>query len=164
MQFEFPYQLVIFLDKEPKQNEPVYYGDSDWYPQVAVKRRFKLNGTAEEEFIRTLTEFFNETDMPTISTGELVKPDHMPVRVISIRSQHELKDLHEKIISSFGAETVSRYPDREGVNYYPHVTAEYNGEFVIPIDEYTNKSFAVNNVWLLKDVDSENSVAYRKIR
>lgn len=164
MQLEFPYQIAVFLGKEPDLNEPVYYGDSGWYPQIAIKRRFKLDGVTEEKFIEELKDFFDTINTPTISTGGLVKPEHMPVRVIPTNNQAELKMLHENLLNKFGAKIISRYPEREGKNYYPHVTAEYNGEFVIPVDEYTNKSFDINNVWLLKDTGDENSQAYCKIR
>ncbi len=164
MQFEFPYQIVTFLDEEPRLNEPVYYGDHGWYPQMAIKRRFKLDGITEDKFVEELKDFFSKTKMPVISTGDLIKPERMPVQVIHIDNQTELKNLHEDLLNNFRAKIISRYPDREGKNYYPHVTAEYDGRFVIPADEYTNKSFEINNIWLLKDVDDENSLAYRKIR
>lgn len=164
MQFEFPYQIVTFLDKEPGLNEPVYYGNHGWYPQMAIKRRYKLDGASEDQFIEELKDFFDRTNTPAISTGDLVKPERMPVQVIHVNNQAELKNLHENLLNNFGAKVISRYPEREGENYYPHVTAEYNGGFVIPIDKYTNKSFDISNVWLLKDVSDENSLAYRKIR
>ena len=88
----------------------------------------------------------------------------MPVKVIHINNQDELRSLHTSLLHKFHAQIVSRYPEREGENYYPHVTAEYNDEFVIPVDKYVNKSFEQNNIWLLKDVDNENSLAYHKIR
>ena len=164
MQLEFPYQIVTFLNKEPTINEPVYYGEHGWYLQVALKRRFKLNGISEEDFVKDLRDFFHEADVAPITTGDLVKPETMPVRVIHITSQATVKNLHHEILAQFGDKIISRYPDREGDNYYPHITAEYNDQFVIPVDEYTYKTFAVRNVWLLKDVGDENSLAYAKIR
>lgn len=164
MQFEFPYQIVTFLDKEPELNEPVYYGGNGWYPQIAIKRRFKLDGVSENEFIQELKGFFDRTNTPAVSTGDLVKPERIPVQVIHASNQFELKNLHENVLDSFGAKIVSRYPDREGKNYYPHITAEYDNQFVIPVGDYINKSFDISNIWLLKDVGDENSLAYRKIR
>lgn len=164
MQLEFPYQIVTFLDREPEPNEPVYYGVHGWYPQIALKRRFKLGGISEENFIQDLRSFFDAADALTVTAGDLIKPERMPVQVIHINNQNEVKSFHTKILGQFGKEIVSRYPDREGENYYPHITAEFNGEFVIPTDRYTNRQFNIANIWLLKDVTDENSRAYMKIR
>lgn len=84
----------------------------------------------------------------------------MPVRVIEITNQDELKSLHMQIIEDSGKNIVSRFPDREGNDFYPHITAEYGGKFVIPYERYVNRVIDVNNIWLLKDVDGEDSVAY----
>lgn len=164
MSLEFPYQIVIFLNKEPQPNESVYYGENGWYPQMTIKRRFKLDGISEEEFIEGVKKFFENIELPVVTTGELAKPDRMPVQVIDIKNQDEMKSLHQSLLETFKNEITSRYPDRENDNYYAHITAEYNGELVIPTEEYTNKEFRTENIWLLKDVTDENSLAYIKIR
>lgn len=164
MKLEFPYQITTFLDREPIGNESVYDGENGWYAQVALKRRFKLNGISEEEFITQLKAFFDELNQLTIVTGELVKPERMPVRVIEVVNQEEFIDLHQKLFEIFGDMFISRFPERDGENYYPHITAEYNDTFVIPVEEYVHKTFPMNNIWLLKDIDDENSVAYMKIK
>lgn len=164
MQLEFPYQIVTFLGKEPELKEPVYYGQHGWYPQLALKRRFKLNQIDEIDLVQSLKAFFNQLDSIAIETGALVKPERMPVQVIDIANQSELKTFHEQLVASLDKKIISRYPERDGENYYPHLTAEYNGTFVIPVDVYTNKKFSLDNVWLLKDEDDENSLAYIKIK
>ena len=164
MQLEFPYQIVTFLSEEPKLGEPVYYGENGWFPQLALKRRFKLNGKNEEDLAQSIKEFFNKVGRKDIITGELVRPERMPVRVIDIVNQDILKDLHIQLIDSLGDSIISRYPERDGENYYAHITAEYDNKFVIPVEEYTNRKFSLNNVWLLKDVADENSIAYIKIK
>lgn len=163
MQLEFPYQIVTFLDKEPQVNEPVYSGVLGWYPQLTIKRRFKLTETTEAKFIEELKEFFQGTSFPGVATGGLIKPERMPVQVIDVLNQNEMKSLHINFIEAFKGEIESRYPDREYDNYYAHITAEYNGEFVIPVDAYTNKDFHINNIWLIKDIEDENSLAFIKI-
>lgn len=160
MKSQFPYQIVTFLDQQPERNEPVYDGQNGWYPQVALKRRFTLRDTTEQEFIDNLRKFFGSIEKLAISAGELVKPDRMPVRVVHITNQDELKSLHSKILEEFSDKIVSKFPDREGDNYYPHITAEYGDKFVIPYERFTNRAFDVNNIWLLKDLDGEDSVAY----
>lgn len=164
MKLEFPYQLVTFLSKEPAQNESVYDGENGWYAQLALKRRFKLNGIDEQSFIQQLKEYFGKIEEYPIETGELVSLERMPVRVIEVLNQDSLKNFHTQFIDDFKDEIISRYPERDGANYLPHITAEYYERFVIPVGEYTNKTFSMSNVWLLKDVSDENSVAYEKIK
>ena len=163
MKSQFPYQIVTFLDQQPERNEVVYGGENGWYPQVALKRRFTLRDTTEQEFIDDLRKFFGSIEKLAISTGELVRPERIPVRVVDVVNQDELKDLHMRILEKFDHHIVSKFPDREGDNYYPHVTAEYGGKFVIPYERFTDRTFDLHNIWLLKDVDSEDSVAYAKI-
>lgn len=88
----------------------------------------------------------------------------MPVRVIHIENQSELKSLHQQLIMRLNGDIASRYPDREGNDYYAHITAEYNGKFVVDPGVYTNKEFTLNNIWILKDLGNENSLAYIKIK
>ncbi len=163
MQPEFPYQIVTFLGNEPEQNEPVYYGQHGWYPQLALKRRFKLHDMDEEGLTKKLRKYFSQASQLEIITGTLVKPAHMPVNVIDVVNQNTLKSLHIGLINHLTSNIVSRYPEREKENYYAHITAEYGGTFVIPINEYTDRTFPFSNIWLLKDVADENSRAFAKI-
>lgn len=162
MNLEFPYQIVTFLDREPQEGEPVYYGESGWFAQLALKRRFKLQDIDENQLVQILQPLIDK-DI-NIQTGDLIKPERMPVRVIDIKNQDELKSLHKQLITRLNSDIVSRYPDRDGDNYYAHITAEYNNEFVIPVEDYTNKEFTLDNIWILKDVGDENSLAYIKIK
>ncbi len=164
MSLEFPYQIVTFLDKEPEVNEPVYYGPLGWYAQLALKRRFKLQNINESQLVQSLKPLVNSQNELKITTGSLVQPERMPVRVIDIENQNEVKSFHKQILAALHNDIISRYPDREDENYYPHITAEYNDSFVINPDDYTNRQFTPTNLWILKDVDDENSVAYIKIR
>ena len=56
----------------------------------------------------------------------------------------------------------SRYPERDGVNYLPHITAEYDGKFVIDVDAYRNREFTISTVCVIKDAKDGDShvVAY----
>lgn len=164
MQNEFPYQIVTFLGEEPAASEPVYYGENGWYPQLALKRRFRLNDISETHLVSLLQEFFAPVHAISITTGALVKPERMPVRVIDIINQDELKALHAQLISKLDGAITSRYPERDGEYYYPHITAEHNGTLTIPADEYTDKDFNPTNIWLLKDTVDANSRAYIKIK
>lgn len=163
MDLEFPYQITTFLTREPLPGEPVFYGPNGWYSQVTLKRRFKLNGMAEDAFINKLQDFFTHNNLPTIKTDSLTKPERMPVHVITVSNQAEMQSFHMKFVETFKDALVSKYPERDGDNYYPHITVEYNDEFVLPIDEYTDKEFSTSNIWLLKDVTDEDSIAYTKI-
>lgn len=159
---EFPYQLVTFLDQVPSIGEPVYGGKNGWYPQLALKRRFKVVDLSEEEVIQKIEQYCNDTKKFTIKTGELVSTDRMPVQVVEVAPSEEVIAFHRDFISYMGEQLVSRYPDRDGENYYPHITAEYGGKMVIEPELFINKEFEIKHVYLLKDIDGEDSTAYKK--
>jgi hypothetical protein len=54
----------------------------------------------------------------------------------------------------------SRYPDRNGVNYLPHVSAEYDGKIVVDDSLFSNKAIQINKIFLLKDTEDENLKVY----
>lgn len=161
MTLEFQYQLVAFLDKQPAVGESVYYGKNGWYPQIALKRRFKITDISEDEFFTKLTSYFHTKNNFSIETKELIQPEGMPVKVLEVVPSLELMSFHNDFISFMGTTMVSRYPDRDGDNYLPHITAEYNNEMVIDSERYSNKKFDIAKICLLKDVTDENSTAYR---
>lgn len=161
MELQYPYQLVGFLDTEPAVGEPVYGGENGWYPQIALKRRFRVDEISEEEMLNTITQFCQETKPLEIHTNSLVKPERMPVKVLEVEYTNELKDFHLGFISAFGNKLTSRYPERDGENYYPHITAEFWDKMVIDAEEYSNKTFTLKKVCLLKDNGDEDSQAHR---
>ncbi|MDB5162993.1 MAG: hypothetical protein JWN28_600 [Candidatus Saccharibacteria bacterium] len=161
MNLEFPYQLTTFLDDEPTIGEPVYYGENGWYPQVALKRRFKAVGITENELLLKMTEYFNSKRSFEIRTGELTQPERMPVKILEIAPNPELINFHNDLISFLGNAILSRYPERDGANYLPHVTAEFDGKMVINDKKYINQTFDIKRIYLLKDISDENSVAYK---
>ena len=152
MQESFPYQVVAFLDNEPDLGEPVYNGKNEWYAQIALKRRFTLQDTSEAELINRLREFLEAQEPLDIRVGELVKPERMPVHVLEIRQPERLMKFHLSLIKALGPNLISRYPERDGDNYLPHVTAEYGGKFVIDSDKYKNRGFTLARLCLLKDI------------
>lgn len=157
MNLEFPYQLVAFLDREPTIGEPVYYGTSGWYPQIALKRRFKIAGINEDELLAKLDEYCNKTNAFIIKTKGLTQPDRMPVKVLEVEATFDLMNFHQDFISFMGDNMSSRYPDRDGASYLPHITAEYNGKMVIDDSLFSNKEIQINKIFLLKDIEDENS-------
>lgn len=161
MESEYPYQLVGFLDVEPAVGEPVYGGQKGWYPQIALKRRFRVDEISEEEMLNTIAYFCKQTRPLEIHTKSLVKPEHMPVKAIEVEYTNELKDFHSGLISAFGDKLTSRYPERDGKNYYPHITAEFWDKLVIDVEKYSNKTFKLNRVCLLKDIKDEDAQAYK---
>ncbi|MDN5274453.1 MAG: hypothetical protein JWP06_354 [Candidatus Saccharibacteria bacterium] len=99
MNLEFPYQLVAFIDKEPKISEPVYYGENGWYPQIALKRRFKITEMNEDTFISKLEKYCDSKTSFTVKTGDLVQPDRMPVKILEVESTTELISFHRDFIT-----------------------------------------------------------------
>jgi hypothetical protein len=161
MNVEFPYQVVAFLDNQPEVGESVYYGENGWYSQIALKRRFKTPSLHEDELIAKLKEYFSTKDSFTIETKGLIQPDRMPVKVLEVVANPELISFHNDFITFMGTSMVSRYPGRDGANYLPHITAEYDDKMVIDTDLYSNKNFVIHKVYLLKDINDENSIAYK---
>lgn len=160
MALEYPYQLVAFLDTEPSVGELVYGGKKGWYPHIALKRRFRVDEFSEKEMLDIITQFCQKTKSLEIHTRSLVKPEHMPVKVIEAEYTNELKNFHLGFISAFGDKLASRYPERDGENYYPHITAEFWDKMVIDVGKYSNKSFTLKKVCLLKDIKDEDTQAY----
>lgn len=162
MNLEFPYQLTTFIDTEPTIGEPVYYGEHGWYPQIALKRRFKIVGISEPELIEMIARYCKSKTAFNIQTGQLTKSDRMPVRFLEVKDvDAKLIDFHTDFILFMGDAVQSRYPERDGVNYSPHVTAEYNDKMVIDDKKFADRTFTVNRIFLLKDVVDENSIAYK---
>lgn len=156
----FPYQLVGFLDKEPTVGEAVYNGKNGWYAQIALKRRFAIKSMSEEELFRLVSDYCSSISSLEIIVGKLTKPERMPVSVLEVEPTKELLDFHNGFIKAIGENMRSRFPERDGDNYYPHITAEYNGKQVIDASMYAERTFTINNVWLLKDVIDEDSQSY----
>ena len=155
---EFPYQIVVFLDRFPGIGEPVYYGKNGWYAQLAIKRRFKFISGDESDLLEMLEDYFSNIKPFNIETLSVKSDERMPVRFIDVNQSEELISLHNNLINFLGDKIISRYPERDGINYYPHVTAEYNGEDIIDVNKYSKRTYPVRSVWLLKDVEDENSV------
>lgn len=163
MNFEFPYQLAAFIDREPTIDEPVYHGAGGWYPQIALKRRFKIVDIDEDELLAKIVEYCNRTKAFSIKTKGLIQPDRMPVKILEVEPTSELMNFHQNFISFMGDTIVSRYPDRDGVNYLPHITAEYDGKIVLDDSLFSNQEIRINRIFLLKDVEDENSKAHASL-
>lgn len=158
----FPYQLVAFLDKQPEVGESVYGGVNGWYPQIALKRRFNVRDMGEDEALERVREYCSLVAPFPISIGRLVKTDRMPVSVLEVEQTEELMNFHRNFIRSFGRKLISRYPERDGDHYYPHITAEYDGKVVIDTSAYAHRQINIDAIWILKDIDDEDSKAYAK--
>lgn len=157
----FPYQLVGFLDKEPAIGEPVYSGKNGWYPQIALKRRFNLEGKSQEELIQIISTYCATQKPFQVVVGQEVKTDKMPVNVLEVDPTEGLMQFHRNLINALGSKLQSRFPERED-GFYPHITSEYNGKQVVNVDLYSDRTFTLNEVWLIKDEENENSVAIAK--
>lgn len=156
----YPYQLVGFLDEEPSVGESVYNGKNGWYAHIALKRRFAIESMSEEELFRLVGDYCSSVSPLEIVVGKLTKPERMPVSVLEVEPTKELLDFHNGFIEAFEENMRSRFPERDGKNYYPHITAEYDGKNVINAGMYAERTFTINRVWLLKDVIDEDSQAY----
>lgn len=149
---EYPYQIVTFLDTEPTEGQLIY-GDKDggWLAQVALKRRFALEGIDEDQFIQKLGSFCASTEPFELKALTVQKPERMPVEAIMIEQPSAADAFHQNFLHEFGQDIVSKKPEREGEAYFPHITAEYWGKWVINVAQYENRTFPVTSVWLVRD-------------
>jgi len=160
---EYPYQLVTFLKQEPKLDEAIYGGENGWYPQIALKRRFGPNGISEDDLLKKIEGYLATIKPFDVHIREAKRTERMPVEVIEIQQDPAIMNFHTGFIESMGDAIVSKYGDREGSNYYPHVTLEYWKKRLFDPAPFENTTIRVSNVWLVKDKEgSEESYAFRK--
>ena len=153
---EFPYQLVAFLGPQPQIGDAVYQGRSGWLPQVTLKRRFGLKALTEEELIGFLARIAQDMPVFPLCFGEIQRLK-LPVNVIEVRNK-EPKQFHLSMMERLGHKIHSRYPDREGRHYYPHMTVEWNGRHVVDAGHFVRTKWQIDRVWLLKDdVEADDS-------
>lgn len=170
----YDYQLVAFIGvyPEPSIGTPVYGGGpSGWMPNVAIKRRFAINGIDEKELLLKLEHFCDHHEPFTITFTRALKPAHMPEGVIEVFKDSSLITFHNDLITYLGECIQSKFPEREGINYYPHMTITWHSENVIKPEKYLSQSaysepLVINKVCLIKDVMGNNSqvAAYFDIR
>jgi len=163
---EYPYQIVTFLDAVPVEGQSIY-GDENggWLAHVALKRRFALKDFSEDQFVQEFALFCASTPAIVIKTLTVQKLDRMPVEVITIERSSDVDMFHQAFLSHFEQQIVSKYPDREGEAYLPHITAEYWDKRVIDVVPYENKSFPVNSVWLTKDApNGQNTHIFKQFK
>lgn len=157
----FPYQVVGFLDRQPDIGEAVYGGPRGWFAQIALKRRFRLENGSEQEVIASLERFCVSRQPLAIHVRDLTKPARMPVRVLAVKQDDEVIGFHNDLIQALGDKLVSRYPERDGAHYLPHITAEYGGMFVIDPANYEKQTYTISRICLLKDEEGGDSLAHQ---
>jgi hypothetical protein len=152
----YPYQIVAFIDTEPSVGTPIYKGSEGWTPNVALKRRFGLKTISEEELEDLLESFCEKHASIGITFTKSLKPEHMPVEVIEVQKTLGLLKFHNDFISDFGDRIESKFPEREGENYYPHMTITWEGKQVVEPGDYLPSNGHINTrhierVCLVKD-------------
>jgi hypothetical protein len=148
---EYPYQLVAFFDKEPELGEFVYQGNRGWYPQVALKRRFAFNELSEYDGLKKIEQFVSSEPLFTVNFGQRLQPPTMPVEVIEVVDSPEVVRFHQDFIKAMASDILSKFPEREDVNYYPHMTITWNGENVVDTKEFVGQKRVVSKIVVLKD-------------
>lgn len=152
---EFPYQVVTFFDKVPDIGDYVHHGDKGWFPMVTIKRRFNTGNESEQEMLAKLHSISKKTAPFEITLKKTMQPEHMPVEVIEAEPSKELVNFHETLLHSLG---VSIFPQREGENYYPHMTVSWRGKRVVNVGDYENTRNKVSKVWVIKDTNGDSRV------
>lgn len=146
---EFPYQLVTFLGQPPAPGTAVYHGSGGWWPHITLKRRFGLKSLTESELLEMLKSLTQATTPFKLQLGRVARR-HLPVDVIEVCNQAP-KAFHQRTVGHLGYKIKSRYPDREGSNYYPHMTVEWNGQPVVDANQFVETVWDITKIWLLKD-------------
>lgn len=150
---EYPYQIVTFLSTEPRVGQSIY-GDKDsggWLPQIALKRRFCLHGISETELLTQLEDFCAGYDAFAIRSLALTRLADMPVDSIPLEEPSAASAFHRDVIAHLGGAIVSKYSDREGDNFRPHITAEFWGRRVIDVADYEGLLLPIDRIWVVKD-------------
>lgn len=176
---DFPYQLVVFVSPKPSEvphppiGTPIYGGPLGWIPNVAIKRRFSIKEIDESELVSKINDFCSKHMVFGITFTRVIDPDQMPETVIEVSQTPSLIKFHNDFIAYMSNCMESRYPERDGANYYPHMTVTWHGQQVVnPDDYFPAKSPAnlatrqIKEICLVKDVDGENSqvLAYFDIK
>ena len=154
---EYPYQIVTFIDSNPAIGEGVYQGENGWYPQLTLKRRFTDDGATDKTIIALVEGYFKHQSPLQVQIGTLTQTARMPVRVLPILNSEDLIMKHLNLITYKGEGMKSRYPERDGENYYPHITAEYDGKNVIDVNRYENRTLIMARVCIIKDAEDGDS-------
>jgi hypothetical protein len=148
----YPYQIVTFFDRIPAVGEYIYNPDN-WYPQVALKRRFTLADEHDEAWLlEQLNEFAARQKPLKVTFGEPTRPAGMPVDVLGVTDQSATK-FHNDVLEFLGENIESKFPVREGANYRPHMTIEWQDQRAVSAGDFAKKSFEVKEFWLVKDQD-----------
>lgn len=149
---EYPYQIVTFLDTEPIERQLIYGDESGgWLAQIALKRRFALQDMNEDQLIQKLGSFCASIESFELRALTVQKPERMPVEVIMVDQPNAAEAFHLEFLRQFDQNIASKYPEREGEAYFPHITAEYWDKRVIDVTRYENRTFPIRSVWLVKD-------------
>jgi hypothetical protein len=144
----FPYQIVAFFNRSPKLGDSVYGGADGWIPNLTVKRRFGSGEMTENQMLDELEELADHTSPLTVSFKKTIQPEHMPVEVIEVEQSSELMTLHRTLFANFGP---SKFPGREGANFYPHMTISWKGERVVDAATFENTQRVIDKIWIIKD-------------
>ncbi|HSX28607.1 MAG TPA: hypothetical protein VLF60_04125 [Candidatus Saccharimonadales bacterium] len=160
---EFPYQIVALFEPHSAVGDRVYKGPRGWLPQVTLKRRFGLRAMTEQAFLTEAHAFIEAASSFKIEFGEIDAARHkLPVEVVEVVNQAPW-DFYHAFIQHFGRHINSRFPEREGEHYYPHMTIEWHGKRVVDPNLFRNSSRTVWHTWLLKDdIAADDARIYAK--
>lgn len=155
---QFPYQIVAFFGVNPDIGTTVYDFEGDnkkWLPHVALKRKFRLNETSQNEMVSIFKEIAAKTQSFEIMFKYTTKPEHMPVEVVEVKQNQDLIHLHRQLFEKLG---LSKYPEREGENYYPHMTVSWKGMRVIDPQEFEGTVHQIKEIYIIKEEDNDSAV------
>lgn len=151
---DYPYQIVIFFDELPEVGDLVYEGPRGWFPQVAIRRRFGLRSIDESALLKQIEEVSRHTAPFNIQFLERIKPTHMPVAVIEVKTPSDIVKLHHQLSEHLVQQIELKHPQREAENYFPHMTIEWRQKPVMDPDQFINTVKQVKQIWVIKDTEN----------
>lgn len=150
----FPYQIVSFFGEAPLSGSFVYQGDGGWYPHIAIKRRYAPTD-GEELMLVKVKATAQKTKPFIIQLTQASKPARMPVEIIEVAPSADLNALHIELFKLLGQ---SKYPEREGEHYSPHMTISWEGKRVIDPSKFENTRQRLHTISVLIDGGDDSKV------
>lgn len=108
--------------------------------------------------IAMFTDMVAETQPFEITFKHTTKPEHMPVEIIEVEPTEPLIGLHKRFFETLGQ---SKYPEREGDNYHPHMTISWKDKRVIDPHVFEDAVHTVEEVCIVEDKEGDSTVLTR---
>ncbi|MBL8159535.1 hypothetical protein JNJ66_03700 [Candidatus Saccharibacteria bacterium] len=160
---EHPYQLVACFDMLPQPGDRVYNGAQGWCPQVALKRRFWFADGNDQAGLQAIDRFMQAVHPFSLTFGNRAQPSFMPVEVIELSDAEAVRHFHLSFMSAMGDAITNKFPERESLAFYPHMTISWQGKPVVDPEKFIHTTHVVATIWLLQQQPEMGDDIVRKV-